>query len=53
MIDTADVRMTGDGSAIVHVRSVVFTFIDADHREEAWTSPGSDKPAIVTVTRKQ
>lgn len=37
----------------MHMRSVVFTFIDADHREEAWTSSGSDKPGLFTFTRKK
>jgi hypothetical protein len=44
---------TNIGPGEGHMQSVVFTFIDADHREEAWTSSGSDKPAIFTFTRKK
>jgi hypothetical protein len=36
-----------------HMRGVVFTFIDADHHEEAWTSSGSAKPALFKFTRKK
>jgi len=36
-----------------HMRSVVFTFVDADHHEEAWTSSGSAKPALFKFTRKK
>ena len=36
-----------------HMRSVVFTFVDADHHEEAWTSAGSSTPAIFKFTRKK
>ena len=36
-----------------HMRNVVFTFVDADHHEEAWTSSGSAKPALFKFTRKK
>jgi hypothetical protein len=36
-----------------HMRSVVITFVDADHHEEAWTSSGSKTPAVFTLTRKK
>jgi hypothetical protein len=36
-----------------HMRSVVFTFVDADHHEEAWTSAGSAKPAVFKFARKK
>jgi hypothetical protein len=36
-----------------HMRSVVFTFTDADHHEEWWTSSGSPKPAIFKFVRKK
>ncbi len=36
-----------------HMRSVVFTFIDADHHTEAWTSSESREPAVFTFTRKK
>jgi hypothetical protein len=39
----------GDG----HMKSVVFTFVDADHHEEAWSSSGGGKPAIFKFTRKK
>jgi len=37
----------------LHMRSVVFTFTDADHHEEAWTSSGESKPALFAFTRKK
>ena len=36
-----------------HMRSVVFTFVDADHHEEAWTSSGSPAPAVFKYARKK
>ena len=36
-----------------HMKSVVFTFIDADHHDEAWTSSGSPTPGLFTFTRKK
>ena len=36
-----------------HMRSVVFTIVDADHHEEAWTSSGSEKPAVFKFARKK
>ena len=36
----------------VHMRSVVFTFVDADHHEERWTSSDGGAPAVFTFTRK-
>ena len=37
----------------VHMRSVVFTFVDADHHEERWTTAGGGAPAVFTFTRKK
>lgn len=37
----------------VHMRSVVFTFVDADHHEERWTTAGGGDPAVFTFTRKK
>lgn len=37
----------------VHMRTVVFTFVDADHHEERWTTAGGGTPAVFTFTRKQ
>ena len=37
----------------VHMRSVVFTFVDADHHEERWTSSDGGAPAVFTFTRKK
>ena len=36
-----------------HMRGVVFTFIDADHHEERWTSSGSPKPGVFKFARKK
>jgi len=36
-----------------HMRSVVFTFVDADHHEESWTSSSSPIPATFKFTRKK
>ena len=37
----------------VHMRSVVFTFTDADHHEEAWTSTEGPGPSVFKFTRKK
>ena len=44
---------TNIGPGEEHMRSVIFTFTDADHHEEAWTSSGSPKPAIFKFARKK
>ena len=44
---------TNIGPGEEHMRSVVFTFVDADHHEESWTSSGSSKPALFKFTRKK
>ena len=44
---------TNIGPGEEHMRSVVFTFIDADHHEEAWTSSGSSKPGVFKFARKK
>lgn len=44
---------TNIGPGEEHMRSVVFTFVDADHHEEAWTSSGSPTPAIFKYARKK
>ena len=44
---------TNIGPGEEHMRSVVFTFTDADHHEEAWTSSGSSKPGVFKFARKK
>jgi hypothetical protein len=44
---------TNIGPGEEHMRSVVFTFVDADHHEEAWTSSGSPKASVFKYTRKK
>jgi len=44
---------TNIGPGEQHMKGVVFTFIDADHHDEAWTSSGSDKPGLFTFARKK
>ncbi len=39
----------GDG----YMKGVVFTFIDADHHEEAWTDSASPVPMVFRFTRKK
>jgi hypothetical protein len=36
-----------------HMRSVVFTFVDADHHEEAWTGSGSPNASVFKYARKK
>jgi len=43
---------TNIGPGEEHMKGVVFTFIDADHHDEAWTSSGSSAPALFTFARK-
>jgi hypothetical protein len=35
------------------MQGVVFTFVDADHHEETWSSTGGGAPAVFTFTRKK
>ena len=44
---------TNIGPGEEHMRSVVFTFVDADRHEEAWTSSGSPNAAVFKYTRKK
>ena len=44
---------TNIGPGEEHMRSVVFTFTDADHHEEAWTSSGSPTAAVFKYARKK
>ena len=44
---------TNIGPGEEHMRSVVFTFVDADHHEEAWTSSGSPTAAVFKYARKK
>ncbi|RPH54229.1 MAG: hypothetical protein EHM89_18870 [Acidobacteria bacterium] len=39
----------GDG----HMKGVVFTMVDADHHEEAWTSTAGPGAAIFKFARKK
>jgi hypothetical protein len=44
---------TNIGPGESHMRGVVFTFIDADHHEEAWTSSGGAGAMVFKYTRKK
>ncbi len=44
---------TNIGPGETHMKSVVFTFVDADHHTEAWTSTGAPAPAMFKFTRKK
>jgi hypothetical protein len=44
---------TNIGPGENHMNSVVFTFVDADHHEEAWTDSSSPTPAVFKYTRKK
>jgi hypothetical protein len=44
---------TNIGPGEEHMRGVVFTFVDADHHEEAWTSSGSPTAAVFKYARKK
>jgi hypothetical protein len=44
---------TNIGPGEQHMQGVVFTFIDADHHEERWTSSGSSKPGVFKFARKK
>ena len=44
---------TNIGPGEEHMRGVVFTFVDADHHEEAWTSSGSPKAAVFKYARRK
>jgi hypothetical protein len=44
---------TNIGPGEEHMRCVVFTFVDADHHEEAWTSSGSPTAAVFKYARKK
>jgi hypothetical protein len=49
--DFVDGTNIGPGEG--HMKSVVFTFTDADHHEEAWTSSGGSGAAIFKFSRKK
>ena len=44
---------TNIGPGETHMQGVVFTFIDADHHDEAWSSTGGGAPAVFKFTRKK
>ena len=44
---------TNIGPGETYMKGVVFTFVDADHHEEAWTSSGSPTAAVFKYTRKK
>jgi hypothetical protein len=44
---------TNIGPGETHMTGVVFTFIDADHHDEAWTSSAGSGPAVFKYTRKK
>ncbi len=44
---------TNIGPGEGHMMGVVFTFVDADHHEEAWTSSGGAAAAIFKYARKK
>jgi hypothetical protein len=44
---------TNIGPGETHMQGVVFTFVDADHHDEAWSSSGGGAPGLFTFTRKK
>jgi hypothetical protein len=44
---------TNIGPGESHMKGVVFTFVDADHHEEAWTSSAGPGAAVFKYTRKK
>lgn len=44
---------TNIGPGEGHMKSVVFTFVDADHHEEAWTSTSGPGAAVFKFARKK
>ena len=44
---------TNIGPGDSHMTGVVFTFIDADHHDEAWTSSGGSGAMVFKYTRKK
>jgi len=44
---------TNIGPGETYMKGVVFTFIDADHHEEAWTSSAGPGAALFKFTRKK
>jgi len=44
---------TNIGPGEEHMRSVVFTFVDVDHHEEAWTSSSGPAAAVFKYARKK
>jgi hypothetical protein len=44
---------TNIGPGDSHMKGVVFTFVDADHHEEAWTSSGGAGAMVFKYTRKK
>ena len=43
---------TNIGPGEEHMTEVTFTFVDANHHDEAWTSSGSPTATVFTYTRK-
>lgn len=44
---------TNIGPGEMHMKGVVFTFIDADHHDEAWTSSAGGAPTVFKFARKK
>jgi hypothetical protein len=44
---------TNIGPGEGHMKGVVFTFVDADHHEEAWTHSSSPTAAVFKYTRRK
>jgi hypothetical protein len=44
---------TNIGPGEEHMRSVVFTFVDADRHEEAWRSSGIPEATVFKFARKK
>lgn len=44
---------TNIGPGETHMKGVVFTFVDADHHEEAWSSSGGGAAAVFKFARKK
>jgi hypothetical protein len=44
---------TNIGPGDTYMKSVVFTFVDADHHEEAWSNSGGGAPGVFKFARKK
>jgi hypothetical protein len=44
---------TNIGPGETHMQGVIFTFVDADHHEEAWSSSGGGAAMVFKFARKK